>query len=186
MFLHSNINSIPANVFEAFRNGDQVAFKYFYDRYSKALYQRILAIVKDSEEADDIIVEAFVLLAKNREKINDPDHLMRYIYIVARNGAIDRWRKSVRRRKAENEIYQLAETVYIESKEDEDFYKLLIDRILCIIQNLSPRQKKILTLVFFTEKSTRSIAKQLDLREQTVRNHLSRAIGTVRKALEQV
>jgi RNA polymerase sigma factor (sigma-70 family) len=182
MFLHSNINSVPANIFEAFRTGDPAAFKYFFDLYHKALYLRILGIVNDPEEAKDIVAEAFIHLIKNRRKINDPDHLMRYIYIVARNEAITQWRKSVRRRKVENEIYQLAETVYIESKEAEIFYDLLLKRVLCIIQDLSPRKKHILTLFYFTEKSTRSIAKQLGLKEQTVRNQLNRAIIAVRKS----
>jgi RNA polymerase sigma factor (sigma-70 family) len=172
-----------AMLFQAFKNGDPVAFRHYFDLHHHSLYLIILGIVDDPEEAKDIIADTFEKLAKNREKINNPDHLGRYLFIVARNGAIDHFRKLEIRRKAQHELGQLEETVYAEPSGYEIVHAKLMESISFVIQKLPPQRKKIFLLFYFIDEDVRSIAKRLNLREQTVRNQLSRAIITLRKAL---
>jgi RNA polymerase sigma factor (sigma-70 family) len=170
-------------LFQAFKNGDPVAFRHYFELHHHSLYLIILGIVDDPEEAKDIIADTFEKLAKNREKINNPDHLGRYLFIVARNGAIDHFRKLEIRRKAQHELGQLEEPVYAEPTGYEIVHAKLMESISFVIQKLPPRRKKIFLLFYFIDEDVRSIAKRLNLREQTVRNQLSRAIITLRKAL---
>jgi RNA polymerase sigma factor (sigma-70 family) len=170
-------------LFRAFRSGDEIAFKHFYDLHLQSLYWIILGIVDEPEEAKDIVANAFIKLANDRARINDADHLQRYLFIVARNGAIDHLRKLETRRKAQLAYGQLAETVYTEPRESEIIHAQALEKISLLIQKLPPARKKIFLLFYFIDMDTRSIAKQLNLKEQTVRNQLNRAIIALRRSL---
>ena len=173
----------PSSLFEAFKNGDETAFRHFYHLHLQSLYWIILGIVEEPEEAKDIVANTFIKLANDRARINDADHLSRYLFIVARNGAIDHLRKLETRRRAQCELGQLAEIVYTEPSTSEIVHAKLMEKISLLIQKFPARRKKIFLLFYFIDMDVRSIAKQLSLKEQTVRNQLNRAIIALRKAL---
>lgn len=184
MFLHSNAHNDPDRLFAEFKNGDPNAFRYFFDLHHKSLYLIILGIVDEPEEAKDIIAEAFEKLSNNRGKINDAEHLGRYLFIVARNGAIDYFRKQETRRRALNELGHLEETVYTEPTESEIVHVRLLERIARTVQRFPAKRKKIFLLYYFIDEPVRSIANRLQIKEQTVRNQLNRAIIALRKTLQ--
>ena len=177
----NNLNS----QFALFKDGDPNAFRYYYDLYHGALYTIVLGVVMDSEEAKDIVVTSFVKLMSYRTHLNGPDHLWKYLYIVAKNEAIDYLRRLKMRRKAEDKILQSAETVYSEAKEDEAIYMELLYKVADAMELLPPQQRKILTLRYFFGKNVRGIARLLCLEEQTVRNHLAKGIQFLRNTASQ-
>ena len=184
MFFQSNHPQEPAKLFEKFKKGDPEAFQYFYELHHQSLFCIIFKITGNTEEAKDIVADAFYKLANNLLKINDPGHLWRYLFIVARNGAIDYFRKLETSQKARQEIGQLSEIVYTEPKDTEIIFAQAWEKVNLAIQRFPVRRKRIFLLFYFFEKDTRSIAKQLNLKEQTVRNQLNRAIVALRKALQ--
>jgi RNA polymerase sigma factor (sigma-70 family) len=183
MFFHSKATD-PDKQFEAFKQGEPSAFRYYFDRHNRSLYHIILGVVRIPEEAEDIVVNAFEKLWLDRERMNDADHIERYLFIVARNGAIDFFRKLNTRRKAQGELGLLADLIYIEPTEEEINRIRLLEKIVLEVQNFPAKQKKVFLHFFYKAEDVRSISNQLGIKEQTVRNHLSRAIMALRKALQ--
>jgi RNA polymerase sigma-70 factor (ECF subfamily) len=182
MFFHPNYKD-PDRLFEAFKDGDPIAFRYFFDLHHASLYLIILGIVDDPEEAKDIVADAFEKLSNNRGKINDAEHLGRYLFIVARNGAIDYFRKLDTRRNVQGELGHRTEPVYTEPTESEIIHVKLLEKIARTVQQFPAKRKKIFLLFYYIDEDVRSIAHRLDIKEQTVRNQLNRAIIALRKAL---
>jgi RNA polymerase sigma-70 factor (ECF subfamily) len=182
LFHHPHYNN-PARLFEAFQQGDPHAFRYFYELHHSSLYLIILGIVDDPEEAKDIVADAFAKLSDNRGKIQDAEHLGRYLFIVARNGAIDYFRKLETRRKAHSEAGRLTEAVYSEPTESEIIHVKLLEKIAQTVHQFPAKRRKIFLLFYYIGEDVRSIAHLLNLKEQTVRNQLNRAIIALRKAL---
>jgi RNA polymerase sigma factor (sigma-70 family) len=175
----------PKEVFRQFlrfKQGSHQAFQYFFDLHHQSLYLIIKGSVGDPEAAKDIVADAFKHLANNLWQINDQHHLRRYLYYVARNGAIDHYRKGQIRGRGLEAYARQGETVYFDPTESEMVHAETMEKIARAVEKL-PRQRKLIFLLhYFFGEDTRSIANKLKIKEQTVRNQITRARDTLRKA----
>src|ERR1700683_831116 len=103
MFSYFKKDNWPVAVFDSFKAGDQVAFRRIFDHHHARLYKSISEFLRNSDDAEDIVAEAFIHLFHNRSKILNEDHLIKYLWVVARNKAIEHSRVRRVRQKAENE-----------------------------------------------------------------------------------
>jgi RNA polymerase sigma factor (sigma-70 family) len=140
-------------------------------------------MVKESEDAKDIVAVSFERLSGNRSKFKNADELWGWLYTVARNEAIDCLRKRDVRRKTQNELAQAPEPECREPLESEIVYAKLMEKISLVIQSLPESRKRIFQLHYGSGMDTRAIARKLNIAEQTVRNQLNRAIIQLRQAL---
>ena len=69
---------------------DQQAFQWLYDQYSPALYGVVLRIVRDEDQAADLLQDIFVKIWKNLDAYDaSKGRLFTWMLNVARNTAID-------------------------------------------------------------------------------------------------
>ena len=73
----------------SFRNGDEGAFRYYYDLYYNALCLFGLRMLKEEEVAEDIVQDVFVNLWKAREAIESTLHLKMYLYQSMRHRCLN-------------------------------------------------------------------------------------------------
>jgi len=170
-------------LFDAFKKGDEKALEKYFDRYHRGLYATVNKIVRREDVTEDIVNEAFVKLWRHRDRINDIDHICSFLYIVARNDAIEYFRYSGRVEKVLKGLSQLAELTYEEPIENEIRMAQLVERLYIQIDLLPPQGKKILLLRYFMNKDVKVIARLLHIEEQTVRNHIGRSLHFLRKSL---
>ena len=168
---------------DGLKRGDEKALQKYFERYHRGLYVMVNKIVRRDDVAEEIVNEAFVKLWRYRERVNDTDHVCSFLYIVARNVAIEFFRSSGKLEKAIKGLSQLAELTYQEPIENEVRMSQLIERLYIQIDQLPPQGKKILILRYFMNKDVRVIARLLHLQEQTVRNHLGRSLHFLRRSL---
>ncbi|HEY0046143.1 MAG TPA: sigma-70 family RNA polymerase sigma factor, partial [Flavobacterium sp.] len=72
---------------------DQKAFTYMYDMYSRSLFGVISNLVKEREEAEDVLQDVFVKAWKNIDTYNDSKgRFYTWMLNIARNSAIDKLR----------------------------------------------------------------------------------------------
>jgi RNA polymerase sigma factor (sigma-70 family) len=185
MFSYFKKDNWPVSVFDSFRAGDQTAFRRIFDHHYARLYKSISEFLGDMDDAEDIVVEAFIQLFDNRSKIQSMDHLIRYLYVVARNKAIQHSRERLVRQKAENEMERLSDELHVEPKEYEGVHMGLLERISDTVEHLPPMRKKIFKLRFYSAMDIRYIANELNLKEQTVRNQLNMAVIDLRNKLNK-
>ncbi|HEY4287967.1 MAG TPA: sigma-70 family RNA polymerase sigma factor [Puia sp.] len=161
--------------FELFKEGDGRAFKYFYDLYHRPLYVFILNLLHSDIVAEEITNDVFILLGNERDKLNDVNHLVNFLYLVARRQAL-------------SQLFNLKKQVKIEAAWAKyqyewatqlDEVEIIKDQVLMLIfehvDKLPPKQKEVFLLNFCERMDVRSIAERLGTNRNNVYKHLTKA-----------
>ncbi len=82
-------------LFRAVQEGDQTAFRNLVERYKDRLFNVVVRLLADREEALDVVQETFLRVFQHRERYNPAFSLSTWIYTIALNLA----RNELRRRK---------------------------------------------------------------------------------------
>jgi RNA polymerase sigma factor (sigma-70 family) len=78
------------------RAGDNLAFEELYCRYQRRISRFFRKVLRDDARAEDVTQEAFVS-ALRRMRATDSEIVFKpWIFEIARNAAIDQWRRSSR------------------------------------------------------------------------------------------
>jgi len=75
------------------QEGDQEAFRRIFDQYHKRVYRIAYGVVRESEEALDIVQEVFIKLYRTIGSFKGKSSLYTYLYRMAINTAIDHTRR---------------------------------------------------------------------------------------------
>ncbi len=76
------------------QQGDQEALKEIYDKYHKKVYRIAYGVVRQREDALDIVQEVFIKLFRSIKNFQGRSHFYTYLYRMVMNTAIDHARKS--------------------------------------------------------------------------------------------
>src|SRR5438132_7553064 len=74
---------------------DQTAFGDFYRRTSRSLWSYVYRVTGNGADADDIVQDAFCRLLRARPDA-DEEQRRRYLFRIASNLVVDRWRRQER------------------------------------------------------------------------------------------
>lgn len=96
-------------LFRAVQKGDQTAFRNLVERYKDRLFNVVVRLLADREEASDVVQETFLRVFQHRERYNPAAAAVStWIYTIALNLA----RNELRRRKKMKflDIFELAQS----------------------------------------------------------------------------
>jgi RNA polymerase sigma-70 factor (ECF subfamily) len=172
----------PTKVFERFQQGDGSAFGAFYEEHFDRVCLMIQHMVGQLELAEDFVSTAFAKLYARRANIKESEQVYRFLFVVARNEAIDYFRAQQRHRAARKEQVHLLDKEYSDPAEAEQERAQCVAKILELAEQLPPAEKRVFNLNFITGLSIREIANQLGRSESTVRNQRNRAVVFLRQA----
>ncbi len=79
---------------EAVQNGDRAAFRELYDAYHRRAFAVALGVVKNPEDALDVVQDAFVKVHKHIEGFQGSSSFYTWLYRIVMNLAIDHVRRS--------------------------------------------------------------------------------------------
>jgi len=156
------------------RSGDDAAFKEIYQRYDKLLFLYAFSKLRNEEEAKDAVQDVFLWVLKNKDVLILKTTLSGYLYKSTLNRVFDifRHRDIVKK-------YIEAGDYFIETDTEETDYLIREKDIALLIEqeiaSMPPRMKEIYKLKRKQYLSTKQIAEQLDISENTVSNHLKKA-----------
>ena len=149
------------------------------------LYRHALSIVRERNEAEDIVQDVFLKLWDKRKELVLIDNLDAYCYRATRNLALDRISmKSTRKTEnLEHNISELVETVtphtLYENNETADILEKCID-------NLSETQKAVFQLREIEGMSYKEIAVLLDMSNEMVKVNLFRARKQIKSVFSRI
>lgn len=193
---YSTINDIPLSVvkqhiineaalWDSIKNGNHQSFSVFYDTHIQALDRYAQRMTKDNQLIADAIQDVFLEVWKNRQTLNQPTSWRYYLLAMVRNRII---------KLAKNETGVYANEGWENYEDDtETPEELLIisellqsqkNRLQLYFEQLPNNQQQVLTLRFFEELSYPEIAGFLQIREQSVRNLIQRAIQKLRELMK--
>jgi RNA polymerase sigma-70 factor, ECF subfamily len=73
--------------------GDPGAFAQLYQKYRARLHQYALSLIRSQMEAEDVVHDVFVGLARQASGGRVPRELSAYLYVSVRNRCVDRMRR---------------------------------------------------------------------------------------------
>lgn len=84
---------------QGLRNGEEPAFKYLVENYQDRIYNTIIGIVQNAEDAEDVAQEVFIQVFKSIHTFKGESKLSTWMYRIATTRALDllRSRKSKKR-----------------------------------------------------------------------------------------
>ena len=153
---------------------DEAAFAAFHGRSARALRAYVYRVVGNASDADDIVQEAFLRILRTDVPTDNEEHLRRYLYRVASNLIVDRWR----RLKHEEGEDAMPEPVTAAPHYEDDAW------VAKIFAELKPRDRALLWLAYVEGESHEEIAASLGVGRRGVRVMLFRARRRLRDLLQ--
>lgn len=163
---------------------DKRKFVILYEKYRYLMFKIARNILRDPYLAEDAVHDAFVHIAKNMNKIGEIESLYtkRYLVTVAKNAAIDLYRRQNRQRKQEMFVDELGENQLPVTYMHTDLENNLLD----ILKDLPPKYRDIFLLKYSSHMSNSEIAQLLEIREGTVRQRILRGKQLIEDALKKL
>ena len=158
------------------------AFDLIYNKYSKKLYKFGYSLLKSHEETENLVQDVFLNLWENRNKVEKDSSIKSYIFAITYNSAISILRKKAKESKFVEYLKSL-QIIYEKPVNMELEYTELTNRINEIVYALPQRQKEVYLLHKVEALKYSEIAVLLDISVNTIENHMSRALKTIRKKL---
>lgn len=184
--LKESVNVSDEDLWASFRAGSEPAFATLYSRYFHYLFSYGRRISNNENEiVNDVIQDLFLDLWRTRNELGQAETVRFYLLRSLR-------RKIHRRMKTTfsfgERLDDLAEDMLpVESSVEFNITKeedLLIqsEKLAVWLNQLPSRQNEALVLHYFHSMSYRQIAAIMEIKEQTARNLVQKALSLIRRA----
>lgn len=179
---------------EALINGllkrDETAFKTVVDTYKNRIYNTVLGILQDADDAEDVTQDVFIKVYENIGKFKGEAKLSTWIYRIAITQAMDliRYRNRKKRGGFILSLFGANKELLYEPPDFEHPGVLAENKeqsviLFRAINKLPENQKTAFILQKMEDKGQREIAEIMQLSEGAVESLLSRAKGNLKKML---
>lgn len=161
---------------------DEKAYTILYDMYAKSLFAIIFNLVKEREEAEDILQDVFVKIWKNIDSFSESKgRFYTWMLNIARNTAIDKLRSkgfnnSKKNLSADNFVYLMDDNTKQNHKIDS------ID-IQEFVKKLKPKCIQLIDLLFFKGYTQQEASDELEIPLGTVKTQNRNCINDLRTFL---
>lgn len=163
---------------------DQDAFNMLFDYYSPRIRSVMIKQGCSGELADEIAQETLLKVWRKAAMFNpDKGSVASWVFTIARNLKIDRFRKELPWQKLPEDFDQIpsdcqqADEIVSENQRR--------DQLLLVLETLPKEQRQIVTMSFLEGQSHGEIAKTLDLPLGTVKSRMRLAATKIKKAMKE-
>jgi RNA polymerase sigma-70 factor (ECF subfamily) len=167
--------------------GDREALGPLMERHQRRVYRIALAYLRDPDDAQDVVQETFVKAFLSASRWDGSSDAGPWLSRIAVNHAIDRYRRTKRRRATYSPIeegdHDQSLAAEEPSPERRAISRNLGERIGAALGALPEKQRAVFALRHYDERSLEDIASLLGLPLGTVKSTLHRAILGLRDRL---
>jgi len=159
------------------KKGREEAYRQIVEEYGNRLLRTCYLILKDREEAEDVVQETFIKVFQKVETFKEKSGLYTWIYTIALNLSRDRLRKK-------QDIIMI-EDEWIGNNDVESYVEKNINKE--ILRNelfeMNSLYREVLVLFYFEELSIKEISNLLNEKEGTIKSKLSRGRNILKESL---
>lgn len=160
-------------------SGSHEAFEMLYRSHWIFVYNEAYKRLHSQDDAENITQDIFTALWENREQVSI-QNLKAYLFVLTKNKTLN----FIIKNKPEL-VTDYEENIHNDSSPLKDLltkeaYHQLNEKIL----SLPPQQRAVFAMRYEENRSTDEIATAMGLSIKTVRNHLGKAISTIRSILK--
>lgn len=132
---------------------DELKFKEIYDRNADNVFKICYSYMKNKDDAEDIMQDAFIQVIKKNPKFENEKHERAWLIVTASNlckNNLKSWKRK------QEDISDHESELYEETKEDNT---------INIVLNLPEKYKTVIYLYYYEGYSSIEIAKAIDKNE---------------------
>ncbi len=148
---------------------DTKTFAQMYETVYKDMYRFALCMMRNPQEAEDVVSEAVVAAYENVGKLKNENAFRSWIFAILSNTCKKRWREAARKEDCLN-----GEGLFQESFEEPDMGLAVDVRKAFFL--LEEEEQTIVGLSVFGGYNSQEIGEALNLNPNTVRSKRSRAL----------
>ncbi|WP_423735020.1 sigma-70 family RNA polymerase sigma factor [Chitinophaga caseinilytica] len=169
----NNVVDISATLLEVSR-GDENAFRDLFRQYADHLYAYIWQLTKSRELAEEVVQDIFLQIWISREALAGVRNFRNYLFVIARNHALNAIKKMMRERKRamEWELARGEADTPISPEPD-------LDIVEEAIRQLPSQQQKAWLLSRRQGKKYHEIAREMQLSRETVKKYIQYATQSI-------
>jgi len=176
----NNAVDCEENLIERSRRGDEDAFRILVEQYKRLLFGTAYLILKDSPATEEAVQETIIKMWKHLSSLRDSSSIRAWLLRIVVNESKQQLRKKKFITVPLDEAAEIAES--------DDTNELLIynedhHELVKALALLSPEQKEVIILRYFTELTVPEIAKATNTREGTIKSRLSRALDRLHEIM---
>jgi RNA polymerase sigma factor (sigma-70 family) len=165
------------------QDGDQSAYSKLLDKYRESVYYTMLKMVKNSDDAEDLTLEAFGKAFNRIHQYSPNFAFSTWLFKIASNNSIDFIRKKRIKVTSMDTGYTNGdgEVIYFDASsntldpQETMMQKQKVNAMREVVSKLKPRYKELIEKRYFEELSYEEIADELNLPLGTVKAQLFRA-----------
>ena len=175
-----------ADLWEAFRLGDEAAYAAIYEQHAASLYEYGLRLTQEEFLVRDALHDLFVRLWTRRDSLPRIDSIRYYLLTGLRNALLDHKRRDQRYQHValdEEAPFQLSFSPEAEADQQEA-QQAQSARLLAAIEQLSPRQKQLVYLRYYEELEYPQIAELLAINVKGVYKLAARALDALKDIMD--
>lgn len=177
---------VESSVHDAARqHAEEAALAALVDQYASTLYRVAFSVLRNQQDAEDAVQEAFLRVLRHRETLGEiRDHRVWLVRIVW-NIVLDRKRRA-KTRPETDDVADLVRVLTATGLSAEQRAAALQHHasVLACIEKLPAREREVMLLSAFEELSSVEIAAVLDVTESSVRSRLFRARNLMAELLQ--
>lgn len=166
---------------------DESALDELYQLHATPVFRFACRRLSSTEEAQDLVHDVFLRLWRQRDTLAPGTDVEAYLYVMARNRALDVLRhRQVQDRAHGRQIAPALREMLPQAAPAADEQTMAAERVEAIRQALELlpyRQRAILVLRWRRQLTNDEIATELGISVKTVEMHVTRAIRTLRPIL---
>jgi RNA polymerase sigma-70 factor (ECF subfamily) len=163
-----------------FKRGDENVFKQIVDQYSERLFNTVIRIVQNVDDAEEIVQEALVISFIKRKGFRGEASIYTWLVRIAYNLALNHLKKK-------RPTVDLDPRIPTSSNPEKDIERKEIgQRIEKALTALPPRQRTVFSLRFYDNLPYKSIARILKCKEGTAKALYHFAVEKLSNSLKDV
>jgi len=175
--VHSDIELLSAWV-----QGEGKAFEAIYKRYAVKLLAIAMQKTGDRNIAEELVQDTFMVMYNKKTSLGNLNSVMAFLYTVLKNQIMDRYRHGLVERKYEDYLGHVfveadnSTQMLIETKELEKMLRFEIEKLPAQCRNVFKLSRS-------EYLSNKEIAIKLEISENTVEQHMRKALRILRVSL---
>ncbi len=195
MALKTRNFSIDKILVDRFKSGDDAAFDEMVTRYWDRIYSRVMRMLKNREDAEEVTQDAFVRAHRGLQDFRGESSFSTWLFQIATNLAHNKYWYWWRRKRdvsisLDQSVGGNGDAVledFLPAKGEEPWQitvtNEMVDRVFECMPCLNDKHREILTLRLVHDLSYNEISQRLEINVGTVKSRIARARESLREKL---
>lgn len=164
------------------RNNEVKSFDILFEKYSARLYRFSFSLLKNDEDAKEIVQETFFRVWEKRHEIDSSKSFKSFLFTISYHLIIDQLRVKLKDQEYRRYLKEHFKTEEVPINSNAD-YENLNRQIAAVIEELPAKRKQIYTMSRKNGLSHKEIAGQLNISVKTVENQINLALKLIKTRL---